>query len=151
MRPLEPQLLCAMKHLAVDTDLGKQDVQARHRIRENGCPPITDPHHQRRFVVVHRDDRVCGEDQLGPRPRKANEGQAGQNCREGEPADDLGRRNQVAVQCCRIHLAIADGCNRLYAEEKDVHEATRSSMPHRSGNQPEKNGKSDIHEKIKYE
>jgi len=40
---LEPLLLGATKHLAVDTDLGKQDVQPRHRICENGCPPVTDP------------------------------------------------------------------------------------------------------------
>ena len=38
MRALEPPLLCATKHLAIATDLGKQNVQTRHRIGEN------DPH-----------------------------------------------------------------------------------------------------------
>jgi hypothetical protein len=28
VRPIEPQLPCAIKHPAVDTDLGKQEVQA---------------------------------------------------------------------------------------------------------------------------
>jgi hypothetical protein len=43
VRALEPQLLCATKHLDVTTDLGQQHVQARRRIRENGCSRITDP------------------------------------------------------------------------------------------------------------
>jgi len=47
---------------------------------------------------MHRHDRIGGEDQLGPRPGEADEGEDGQNRREGESADELGRRNPMAVR-----------------------------------------------------
>jgi hypothetical protein len=58
--------------------------------------------------------------------------------------------NQMAVQCRRIHVAVPDGCQRLDAEEEDVHKAIRSSMLHRSRSQPKEGGKYHIHGKIKY-
>ncbi len=129
----------------------KQDVQLRRRIRKHGCAPVADPHHQRRFAVMHRHHRIGGEDQLGPRPRKADEGEAGQDGREREPAYDLGRRDHMAVQCRRIHLAIADRRQRLDAEEEGVREAIRPSIRHRTGNQPKECGEDDIHQQIKCE
>src|SRR3974390_1139255 len=39
-------------------------------------------------------------------------------CCEGDPTDDLGRRDDMAVQRGRIHLAIADRRQRLDTEEE---------------------------------
>ena len=87
-------------------------------LREHGCAPVADPYHQCRFAVMHRHYRIGGEDQLGPRPRKADEGEAGQDGCKRDPAYDLGRRDHTAIQCRRIHLAIADRRQRLDTENK---------------------------------
>ena len=77
---------------------------------------------------MHRHYRIGGEDQLGPRPREAHEGEAGQDGGEREPAYDLGRHNHMAVECRRIHLAIADRRQRLDAEEEGIPEVMRPSI-----------------------
>ena len=74
-----------------------------------------------------------GEDQLCPWPRESDKGQACQNSCEAEPADDLRRRDYMTLQRDRIHLAIADGRERLNAEEERIGKAIWPSIGHRTG------------------
>src|SRR5580700_10242165 len=145
LRPFEPQLLRAAERHTLHGGVEKEDVQLRCHIREHTYPPVADPHHQGRFAVMHRHHRIGGEDQLSPWPRKADEGEAGQDGRERDPAYDLGRRDYTAVQCRRIHLAVADRRQRLDTEEEGVREAMRPNIRHRSGNCPIEHGEDEIH------
>ena len=90
MRQLKPQLLRAAERLSVRRRLREQDVQRRRRVQKHPGAPIADPHHQHRFAVMYCYHWSGGKDELGPRPRKADEGKASQDRRERKPAYDLG-------------------------------------------------------------
>src|SRR6516225_6769489 len=69
---------------------------------------------------MHCHDRIGGEDEFGSRPGKTNEGEARQDGGEGEPANDLARRDHMTVRRCRVHLAITDRRQCLDAEEEGI-------------------------------
>jgi len=81
---------------------------------------ITDADHQRRLPIQRRNDQGIAEHDTGDWTRKAHEDEAGHRCEQKNPSHDFNRRDDVGVQRLRIHVAVADGGQRLHAEEEAV-------------------------------
>lgn len=134
MCPLEPQFLRPAQQPALRANLGKQDIELCRRIRQHAGASIADLQHQRRLAVVHRDHWIGCEYQFGPRPREADEGEAGQDRGERDAAHDFGRRDHMPVERRGIHLAITNSRDCLDAEKEGICEAVRPGVGDRTRN-----------------
>ena len=76
---------------------------------------------------------MIGEQELCARLGEAHEDQAGQDGGEGQAGQYLHRSHAMAEQGGGIHVAVADGGQRLQAEEKMVQEDVRPRICHRPG------------------
>ena len=144
MCPLKPQFMGTAEPCAIRRRFGKQDVQFRRRIRQDGRAPVADPHHQRGLTVMHRHHRMEREDQPGPGPREAHEGQAGQDGGEREPTYNLAGRNNTAIGGRRIHIAIADCRERLDAKKERVREVMLARICYGTRVHPKQRGEDEV-------
>ena len=122
---LELQVHAAPVHLAVLVELDQQHVDAGDRVVHRVGAAVAEAHHQRPPGPVAGDHHLVGEQDLGLRAREAHEGEAGHRRGEHHADEDLERRHEVPGQRGRCHDAVADGGERLDAEEERVEERAR--------------------------
>ena len=104
--------LVAMQH---DAKLGLDQAVVTH---------IADAHHQGRPAVQGRDDGRFTEQDAGNWSRESNEDETSHDGEEKYSAHDLDSRDDVAVQCLRIPMAVTDGGQGLDAEKERVEKWT---------------------------
>ena len=148
MRPLKPQLLRTTKTFALQGRNGKETFSfaAASKSTANARFQPAASASACRYASPRPDWR---RRPIWPAGAKTDKGQASQDCREAEPADDFGCGDHMAVQRGRIHLAIADRRQRLDAEEERIAETMRPSIGHGTRNQPKEGGEDNIQQQIR--
>ena len=109
---------------------------------------VGDADHQRRLAVEFADDRIGRIDDARPRPREADEDEAGHDRHEGHAAENLDRGDDMAIDRCRRHHAIADGRQRLQAEEEGVAQGARMHIRDRRPAPRDRQGEKDVDREI---
>ena len=95
-------------------------------LRDRVVPFVGDADHQRLLALMAADDRMPGEHEAGARARETREDQPGHHREEAHAGEDFDRRDDVAVIGLRMHVAVADGRQRL---DREVEQAQRQRQP----------------------
>ena len=102
-----------------------QHAQLRRGFLNDVLARIGGAEHEREFAVDRAHDGVPREQEARPRPREAREHESGDQREHHEADEDLDHCHHMAVQGLRVHVPVADGGERLDAEEKRAEEARR--------------------------
>ncbi len=104
-----------------DGDFGLEDLVA---------PSVGGAEHQRRHAVEIVDHRNRAESHPRGRPRDPGEHKAGGQRHIDKPDEGFDGDDQVGGKAAREHVAVADGAERLDAEEEGVPEVVGSQVIH---------------------
>ena len=83
---------------------------------------VGDAQHKRRPSVEWSDYNRFAKQNARGRPGKAHEDETGHDREPEHPGDDFQSCNDVAVKSLRIHVAIANGGQRLHTEKERLDE-----------------------------
>ena len=106
----------APDRIAFGIRLGLGHPEARLRVGDHVVAGVGGADHQRRLAVVMADDGVAREDEAGAGPREAREDEPRHHRDEDHAGENLDRRDEVPVMGLRVHVAVADGRQRLDRE-----------------------------------